>query len=153
VKLQFKKRRLIPVALAILVLVVGSGVAYAFWTAGGGGSGTAQAGTTVPLIVNQTGPAITGLYPGGPAQTLSGNFDNSNPGAIRVGSVTAVVASVSGTCLPGDFVVGGSAPVNAEVASGLGVGSWTGLTIRLTDTALDQNACKGATVNLTYSAS
>jgi len=41
--------------------------------------------------------------------------------------------------------------VNAEVASGTGVGAWTGATIKFNDKAgTNQDACKGATVNLAY---
>jgi hypothetical protein len=156
VKLQFKKRRLLPAVLAIVVLVVGSGVAYAFWTAGGSGTGSASAGTVSSLTVNQTNAAITGMYPGQAAQALSGNFDNPNPGPIYVTAVTATVSSVdviSGTCANNNFVVAGTATVNAEIPSGTGVGSWSGLTIQLVDTLVNQDGCKGATVHLAYSAS
>ena len=44
--------------------------------------------------------------------------------------------------------------VNAEVPAGDGEGSWTGATIKFNNKAgVNQNACKGATVNLTYTVS
>lgn len=41
--------------------------------------------------------------------------------------------------------------VNAEVPAGTAKGAWTGATIKLNNKATSQDACKGATVNLTYS--
>ena len=49
-------------------------------------------GNTTGITVNQTS-AVTGLYPGGPAAPLSGNFDNPNAGAVHVGTVTVSIAS------------------------------------------------------------
>jgi hypothetical protein len=147
------KRKFIPVAIALVAVIAVSGVAYAFWTAGGSGSGTATAGDVSTLTVNQTN-TITGLYPGGPAQTLTGNFNNPNAYSVMVGHVTATVGSVTGnpgTCPLTDFVVGGTATVNALIPAGNNQGAWTGLTIRLDETGVNQDGCKGATVHLTYS--
>ena len=63
----------------------GIGGAYAYWTV----TGSADTGTNVPVTTFQTS-APAGLYPGGPAQPLSGNFDNLNPGNTYV---TAVIAT------------------------------------------------------------
>jgi hypothetical protein len=159
VKLQFKKRRLIPVALAILVLVVGSGVAYAYWSSTGGGIGTANAAAgTIPVTVNQT--PLIGMYPG-QTQTLSGTFNNPNAGQVYVAAVTVAFDATTpvnlngnpGPCAPSNFTLGGTATVNAEVLPGTPQGSWTGLTITFNDTAGNQDGCKGATVNLVYTAS
>jgi hypothetical protein len=155
VKLQFKKRRLIPVAIAMAAVIAVSGVAYAYWTATGSGAGTAQAGTPSSLTVNQTS-TITGLYPGGPAQALSGNFDNPNAYSVNVTAVTASVGSVSGnpgTCATTNFVVAGTSNVPGSIAAGNGTGAWSGLTVQLVETGANQDGCKGATVHLVYSAS
>src|SRR5207244_9881129 len=69
------KRTAVVVYAVFLVLTLG-GIAFAFWTAGGSGSGTANAGTTASVTVNQT-VSPSGLYPGATA-ALSGNFDNPN---------------------------------------------------------------------------
>jgi hypothetical protein len=140
---------------AALVVAVG---AYAYWTQGGSGAGSASAGTTSSLTVNQTS-TVTGLYPGGPAATLSGNFDNPNSSAVNISSVTASVSSVSNgasdgskpACTASDFQIGGSMG-SATVPSGAGVGSWTGLTIKLLNTAANQDNCKGATANIACTA-
>ena len=162
-KLQFKKRRFLPAALAILVLVVGSGVAYAYWTAGGTGGGSAKAADSVSNVtVNQT-TVLTPMFPGDTAQTISGNFTNTNAAPTYVTTVTASIASVTkaggavaGVCDSTDFTLG--TPV-VTVAALIPVGSpeitvtWTGPTLHFNNKATNQDACKGATVALTYTIS
>jgi Camelysin metallo-endopeptidase len=134
------------IALTAGMLVVGGG-AYAYWTTTGTGSGSAATGTVVGITVNQT-TTVAGLYPGGPAQTISGTFTNTNSGAVYVTAVTAALGTLPGGCLPADFTIAGGATVNANVPSGTGVGSWTGLTIVMNNTAVSQNACKASTIPL-----
>jgi hypothetical protein len=154
---RFKKKHGIVLGLiAVLALATG---AYAYFTAGGSGTGTASAeNAQTVLVVNQT-TSVTAMYPGDSAQTLSGDFDNPNSGAIYVGTVTAQIASVTkatgapgGTCDASDFTLGhGSMTVGREVPAGNGKGSWTGATIKFNDkTDTNQDACKGATVHLSY---
>jgi hypothetical protein len=138
------------VVAVVAAVFIGGGAAFAYWTQSGSGTGSAANGTTVPITVNQTS-TISGLAPGLAPVPLSGNFDNPNPSAVYVGSVSATVTATSVVgCLPGDYVIGGTAPVNTEVASGTGVGSWTGLNVKLTDTGVSQNLCKGATITISY---
>jgi hypothetical protein len=140
------------VAAATAAAVVTGGVAYAYWTNTGAGAGTAATGSNESITVNQTS-AISDLAPGLPAQTLSGNFTNGNGGPVFVHAVTVQVTGTDhGGCDASDYTIGGSAVVDDEVASGPAVGSWSGLTIRFNDKAdANQDACKGATVNLAYS--
>jgi hypothetical protein len=101
-----------------------------------------------------------GLAPGSPAQTLSGTFNNPNQGPVYVGTVTVSIASVTkaggapaGTCNDTDYTL--SAPAfthNAEVVAA-DTSTWTGPTIAFNNKASNQDACKGATVNLAYSIS
>ncbi|HEX7612606.1 MAG TPA: hypothetical protein VF371_07505 [Candidatus Limnocylindrales bacterium] len=157
-KLQFKKRRLLPAALAIVVLVVGSGVAYAYWTAGGSGSGGAGTAASVSNVTVEQTSTVTSMHPGDTAQTLSGNFDNGNTGPVYIATVTASIASVAkavgapdGTCAADDFTLANPiATVNAEIPAGSAQGAWTGPTIKFNDKLTNQDACKGATVTLSY---
>ena len=125
----------------------------------------AETGKATPLrlaysaiTVNQTSTA-SGLYPGGPAATLSGNFDNPNASSVKISSITAAIGSISNgssdgskpACTASDFSIGGSVGT-ATVPSGNGVGSWSGLTIQLLNTAANQDNCKGATANINYTA-
>jgi hypothetical protein len=137
------------VAVAVVAAVGG----YAYWTAGGSGTGSATTGDVSAVVVHQTS-TVSNLYPGGPAVPLAGNFDNPNSGAVYVGSVSASVAGTSnGGCTAADFAVEGTSNTPGEIPSGNGVGSWSGLTLRMVDSGSNQNACKNVTVDLSYSAS
>jgi hypothetical protein len=155
----FTKKKVGVVTLATIAIT--SSLAYAYWTGDGSGTGSAQTGEgDLALTVRQTS-VVTPMGPGDVAQILSGNFDNPNTGPVHVGTVTASIASVtmdpavtSGTCDASDYTLAAAAmPVNSEVPKGNGVGSWSGATIRFNNKAVNQDACKGATVNLAYTIS
>lgn len=138
---------------AAAVLVLGGGVAFAFWTSSGTGTGTAAAATTASVDIAQTG-SITGLYPGGPAQTISIEITNPNSSAV---TLTGVTASVSGTsdagCTADDFSISGPVWGGGTIAGGA-VQSASSATISMLDRAgVNQDACKGATINLAFAAS
>ena len=152
-----KKKTKLAVGTATVVLV-GGGVAFAYWTAGGSGSGSASTGTTVALTAVQTS-TVTGMRPGDSAQTLSGNFTNPNSGPAYVSTVTASIAGVAkaagapaGTCDASDYTLANATmTVNAEVPAGNAQGAWSGATIQFNNkAATNQDACKGATVTLSY---
>jgi hypothetical protein len=155
---NLKKRGLLPVALGLVSLMLASGVAYAYWTANGSGTGagTAAASTSNVTVVQTT--VLTAMYPGDTAQTISGNFNNANTGPVYISTVTASISSVTkavgapaGTCDASDFTLAtATATVNASIAVGNGVGTWTGPTIQFNNKATNQDGCKGATVNLGY---
>jgi len=143
---------------AILFVIIGAGAAYAYWTTGGTGTGTATTATTTDITAVQTS-TVTNMQPGDSAQTLSGNFDNGNSGPVYVATVTAAIAGVvdgNGDPVAGcdatDYTLANAVmTVGAEVPAGTGKGSWSGATIKFNDkAATNQDACKGATVNLTY---
>jgi ABC-type spermidine/putrescine transport system permease subunit II len=146
-------------AATAVVLLSGAGVAYAFWSAGGSGTGTATTSTNVPITAVQTS-VVSGLQPGGAAQTLSGNFTNGNTSPVYVSSVTASISSVTINgevavgCDATDYTIANAAmTVGAEVPAGTAKGAWTGATITFNNKATNQDACKGATVNLAYAIS
>ena len=146
------------IVLGVVASLVVAGAAFAYWTAGGSGGGTAStAGAQSALTANQT-TTLTAMYPGDSAQTISGNFDNTNSGPIYVNTVTVSIASVTkaagapaGTCDATDYTLASAAmTVNNEIAAGTGKGSFTGATLKFNNKATNQDACKGATVNLAY---
>jgi hypothetical protein len=154
---QFIRKRNLAGAV-VVVLLLAAGGAYAYWTAGGSGSGSAAtADGTSELVVNQN-TVVTAMYPGDSAQVISGDFDNGNSGPIRVNTVTASISSVdkaigapAGTCDATDFTLGSAVmTVNSEIAIGTGQGAWTGATLKFNNKNANQDACKGATVNLSY---
>jgi hypothetical protein len=157
VKLQFKKRRLIPVAFAVMAVVALSGVAYAFWTAGGSGTG---GGTTAAGASDLTvsGAALTPMYPGAAAQTTSVTITNNSTASAHVTtvSISALSTNAGTSCTIADFTVGSAVTVPAlsrDIASGNSV-TVTGPTIQFfNDLTRNQDLCKGAIVTLTYSVS
>lgn len=141
-------------AFGVVCLLAAAG-AFAYWTIGGSGTGSATTGTNASVVVIQTS-TVTGLYPGGPAQALSGNFNNANPGTVRVASVTATLGSITGSsgtpaCTIADYQINNAtATVDADIAPGNGNGAWSGPTLQMLNSGTNQDACKNVTVNLTY---
>jgi hypothetical protein len=147
------------VAASAVILLSGAGAAYAFWSAGGFGSGAATTSTNVPITAVQTS-VISGLQPGGTAQSLSGNFTNGNTSPVYVSSVTASISSVTINsvvavgCDASDYTIANAVmTVGTEIPAGTAKGAWTGATISFNNKATNQDACKGATVNLSYTIS
>ncbi|HVY11916.1 MAG TPA: hypothetical protein VHB18_17395 [Mycobacteriales bacterium] len=143
------KKKAAAVLGAGAMAVAGSGVAFAYWTQGGSGTGAAVTGSTSNVTVVSTTPTSS-LYPGG-SVALSGKFDNPNPGSVRIGTVTATVGTLPEGCVSGDFSISGTAAVNAEIPTGSNVGSWSGITLSMNDTGVSQDACKTATIPVTFS--
>lgn len=146
------------VALVAAVVVLGTAVAaFAYWTAGGSGTGTAATGDTVPITAVQTSTP-TGMAPGDSAQSLAGNFTNTNDGPVWVTSVTASIASVfkggvvAENCAADDYTLASPVMlVGAEVPVGSAQGSWSGATIKFNNKpGTNQDGCKNAVVNLAY---
>ena len=147
---RFSKKTKIAVLTAALVLGV-SGTAYAYWTQLGAGTGSASTGTTSDVVVNQTN-TVAGLYPGGAAQALSGDFNNPNTGPVTVGAVSATVTatSVSG-CLPAWYAITGTgSPATQVLPTGTAQGAWSGLSVALLNNAANQDLCKTASITITY---
>jgi len=153
-----RSRRNILIASVTAFLLIGGGAAYAYWTLSGSGAGTAQTGTVTGTITAVQTSTISNLRPGGTAQTLSGNFTNTDTSPIHVtsvtatiGSVTKAVGAVAGTCDATDYTLSNAVmTVNANVATGTAQGAWTGATLAFNNKATNQDQCQGATVNLAY---
>ena len=148
------------IIVAAVTVLAGGGAAFAYWTAGGSGTGsaaTSEGSQDVTVVQTST---VNAMQPGDSAQTLSGTFNNPNSGPAYVGTVTAAIDSVTkadgvtGTCNATDYTLAGAAmTVNAEVPAN-DTGTWSGATIKFNNKAgVNQHACKGATVNLTYTVS
>jgi hypothetical protein len=155
-------KRKIAATIAITAILVGGGgaAAIAYWSAGGTGSGTAVTGTSASVAAIQTS-TISGLAPGVAAQTLSGNFTNTNAAATYVTSVTASIGTITqasgatGSCTSADYSLSNPVMnVGATVPVGTAQGAWSGATIQFKNNTLaNQDGCKGATVAITYTVS
>jgi hypothetical protein len=155
-----RRTRLAGLVLAGAITLAGAGTAFAYWTASGGGTGNATSGSPSTVTVNQT-TSVTGMYPGDTV-ALAGNFNNPNPGKVYITAVTASIGTFSSqtnsglpACTQADFSITGTSTTPGEIAAGNGVGSWSGLSITLTDNpAANQNNCQNlTTIPIVYSAS
>jgi len=148
-------KRNLSIAAITVVLIGAGGAAFAFWTAGGTGTGSAATGDNDDLVVNQLS-VVSDMGPGVDPQALSGDFDNANDGPTYVATVTASIASVTpvggNVCAASNYtILNPVATVGTEIPAGEGVGAWSGPSIQFVNsTTVNQDGCKGATVNLAY---
>lgn len=151
-------KRAAVVLLGLGLVTAGGGAAFSYWTTPGSGTGSAATGTVSPVTIKATSAAVTGLYPGGPAQNISGSFDNPNAGKVYIHQVTVSISGVTATaggtgssaCTAADFTLTQPANTNAEVGAGVAVGAWGPASIAMVDSTTDQGACKNATVQLAF---
>lgn len=152
-------KRILAVGLP-LVVVAASGAAYAYWTSNGTGTGTATTGTTLALTVaGATAP--TDLAPGVAAGPVTVTVTNPGSSSVKVSQVVASIASVSkaagapaGGCTASDYTLSGATMTTgaAELAPGAST-TFSGASLGFNNTGSNQDGCKGATVNLSYTAS
>ncbi len=140
-----RKRTLIGGLVAAFVLMGAFG-AYAYWTTGGSGSGSATAGTTTNNLTIAS-PSVTGITPGS-STPVTVTLTNPNSYSVHVDTVSTVITTSVGGCLPADFTFPAKV-LNTTIAA-LGTASFT-QGLAFADTAVNQDSCKGATVTLTYS--
>jgi hypothetical protein len=158
---RFKKRTWVLAAVVAVIAAMASVGAYAYWTTSGSGNGSATAGTDAGVTV--AGDPANGLYPGSNVAVPTVITNSSATQAQQVSNlhVTISIDSPHATagCLAADFTYksdaeasGASNPhttvLNSEIAAG-GTLSVPGK-VYMADTAVNQDACKGATVNLAY---
>lgn len=135
-------------------VLVGGGAAFAYWTSNGSGTGTATTGTTTAVTITQVAPAITGLYPDGPAQDVNIEITNPDASDVLIGAITTAVSSTSNpACTAADFDVV-SLYAGGTIPGGDTVSAPAAATIQMIDRpTVDQDDCKGVTVNLSFTAS
>jgi hypothetical protein len=137
------KKRVILVVVAALAIGLGTS-AFAYFSSTGSGSGSATVGDSTAVVL--TSPSVGQLYPGGADVPVTVSIQNPGGGNQYVNQITGTVAN-NGGCLGSWFVVD---PVSyaAEVTHGATV---TALThVRMLDAPVSQDACKNATVNITW---
>ena len=156
-----KRKKAAIIGITGALVIAGGLAAYAYWTASGTGTGDATHATPISVGFVQDA-AITNRSPANTTPTNITGHITFTGGAAKayIGTIVPAVDSITG---------GGSAPLastaddytltnggfNAEASAG-GAGttanSVTFGTIVFNDTSLNQDKCKGATVNLTFTA-
>jgi hypothetical protein len=140
--------------VAVAIVLVSGGAAFAYWTNLGSGTGTAATGANAAITISQSGSSAV-LQPGGPSSTLSGTFTNPNTSPVFVNTLTATLASVTGSvgtpaCTIADYELEtASVTIGAQVAVD-DTTAWSGIKVRMLNSSTNQDACKNATVNLAY---
>lgn len=142
-KLSIKSKVAVVVATAGLVGIGGG--AFAYWTTTGSGSGNAAA-SAGGQVVTLHAAFNAGLTPG-QSTAVAYTADNANDTSTVVGALSASVSTSVPQCDPTWFNVTAvtSNSTVAAHASGVSVGSGT-LTFK--DSALNQDACKGAVITV-----
>jgi hypothetical protein len=155
---RFSKKTWVIIAVVAVAAIAAIG-GYAYWTTSGSGTGSASTGTNTAVTITQTS-TVSGLTPGSTAQAL--DFDINNPAstnqyvssvAISISSVTAPNSDATHPCTASDFTLVQPSAINADLIPGNHSYSPSGASIALKNTASNQDGCKGATANLSYSAS
>jgi hypothetical protein len=162
---RFGKRKLIVLVIGVVIAVTAAVGAYAYWTASGTGTGTATAGTDSGVTV--AGDPANGVYPGGSVAVTSVITNGSSTSAQFVTNLHVTISIDSAHALAGclaswftyksDAESNGtdsnphSTAVNTQIAAG-GTTSVAGH-VFMANPNTNQDACKGATLNLAYAVS
>jgi hypothetical protein len=144
--LQSKKRRAL-VALGAAGTVVAVGAAIAYFTTTGSGTGSATVGTSSAVTIH--GTAATSLFPG-TSSTVSFTVDNPSQGSQRVNAIqleSVTTDAGHSACVMGDFTMP-NVTVSQTFPNGNGQAVTATGTLSMADTALNQDACKGAPLTL-----
>jgi len=148
---RMTRKKYLVAGTAVAVIASG-GAAFAYWTSNGSGDGSATTGTDTPWAVTVADVDLDNLTPAGPSDTVTFAIKNDGSGVQHLSSA---VASVTGTSDPGctaaDFSVSTTTVSAQDVAAGATVnGSFT---VQMIDTGVNQDDCKGVTVDLEVAAS
>jgi hypothetical protein len=157
-KLIRNRRFVALVATVALAVTAVSG--YAYWTSGGTGTGTGTTGTSSAINATQTS-TVSAMTPGSPAQALDFSLDNTAATnqfvtgvAISIASVTGANISPSHPCDASDFTLVQPTVSYGDLTPGVNPYAPSGASLRMIDKPSDnQDGCKAATVNLSYTVS
>lgn len=148
-----RSKRTLRFALGAIAAIAITGVAYAYWTGTGSGTGTGTVGTSSTVTI--TGTVAPGIAPG-TSRPVSFTAENADTAAVQVTTVhldgVSVDAGHSG-CTVDDLSMA-NVTENHEVPAGATAevlpedGS-----LVYANTAVNQDACKGATLTLSLTSS
>jgi hypothetical protein len=147
---RFTKKR-VSVVLGSIAAVAITAVAIAYWTGSGSGSGSGSAGTSGSVTL--TGTVASGIAPG-TSKTVTFTAANATASPIRVTTVhLESVAADAGhaSCATGDFTMA-DVTENHQVPAGATAEALpSNGSLVYANTAVNQDACKNATLTLTLS--
>jgi hypothetical protein len=137
--------------LGTLAVVAIGGLAYAYWTGSGSGTGSGTVGTSGSVVLS--GSVTTGIAPG-TSEPVSFTAANSSSAATQVTTVhlESITADAGhSACTTADFSMA-NVTQNHQVPAGATADPLPNAgTLAYANTAVSQDACKGATLTLTLS--
>jgi hypothetical protein len=156
-KITRKKSLVVGIVAASLL----GGSALAYWTTTGSGTGSAAVGNSSLVTVAQLPTAgYVAMTPGDSPQSINFSITNSAATNQTISSVVISIASVTGgtgtpVCTAADFTLVQPTAAYGDLSPGTHpyIGGGSGATLAMKNTALNQDACKTATVNLAFVAS
>ncbi len=149
---NIKRKRLVFGGVAVVLVVIGS-AAYAYWTSSGEGSGEAKANYASAAFEVKSA-TVENLYPGAnPVVTVTVKDKDASQNEFLTKLDTEVEKTSVAECKKEWFVV---TPASQEPKVLITHGETKEYTVHLEmkeEAAVNQNACKGASITLKYKAS
>jgi len=160
IRSKLRNKRVLATLAAIGTLSIAV-AAFAYWTTSGSGSGSATAGTDAGVTVS--GDPAAGIYPGGSSAVTTTITNSSSTQAQFVTNLHVTIsidtAHANNGCLASWFTYkadsetsGDSNPHTVAINSEIAAGGNTTVAghVFMADPNTNQDACKGATINLAY---
>lgn len=148
---KMTKRAAYVTSAAIAALLVAS-VAFAYFTSTGSGTGTATVGTSADNI-EVTGTVTALLYPGGPGAEVTFTATNPEDFNQKLSTIRLTAVDAPDGCDPSVFHMADVA-VGAEGNLDPGPTALTATgTLYMDDNDANQDSCKNATLDLTFTTS
>jgi hypothetical protein len=138
-------------AVACVAALAVAGIAYAYWTGSGSGSGTGDVGTNGTITLSGT---VIGDSAPGVSQPVSFTAANATDSPIRVTTVHLESVSVDAAhsaCAVADFSMANVTEDHQVPAGATAEALPNNGSLVYANTAVSQDACKGATLTLTLS--
>lgn len=144
-------RKRLTVSAAVIAVLALSGVAFAFWTGSGSGSASAGVGTsgTVTIAATVTGGAAPGTSV--PVRFAASNATKSPITVTTVHLVSVAADASHQSCVTKDFTMEDVTESFQVAANSSAVTLPVDGALAFANTAVNQDACKGATLTLTLS--
>lgn len=150
--MQFSyKKKIAAVVGAGAVAVACGGVAYAYWTTTGTGTGTAGAASAANGTVTIAQDSDLSGFVLGQTKTVFVKATNSATSSQNIGNIIVTVAD-AGACTANNWAVSDDADNIGTLAAGATSASTDVATLTLKDLSTNQDACKGVTPVLTFTA-
>lgn len=155
---RFRSRSALVLGAGVATAVLAGGIAYAYYLTGvaSSGTGSATAAPNTSQDVTFGASTVSGLVPGGAAVNATVTFTNPNAHAVGYAAKTIAVSGVSGPtgCATNAVAqLSGTATLPAGVLPANGTTTVTVPVSMADSTTVDQTACAGATLTITYAAS